>query len=600
MDRYALNTLADIEALEAQPYAHFMPHGSVFAALEEAAAEHAHRTALTFIEDGDLATPASHWRYDEFIAQVRRAANLFHRLGGGAPRVALLLPAIPQAYFALFGAETAGIVCPINYLLDDRHIADLLNTAQANILVALGPRGDFAIAEKVAALRPACPGLRHVLFVGGTADDSFDAALARQPGDRLHFERSVDGDTTAALFHTGGTTGKPKLARHLHRNQLHSAWASARLYALDEHDRVLNGLPIFHVAGSLLYGLGMLMSGGTVVLPTRLGLRNPAFMRQYWAFAARERLTVLTATPTGIATILTQPTDGHDLSALRLLVTGGAPLPPELARAFEARLQVPVRNTLGMSECAGALAIEPALAPREVISCGLRLPFVEVRFDDGVLCLRGPNVSPGYTDASRNPGTFEADGWLVSGDIGHLDAHGRVHVTGRAKDVIIRNSHNIDPLLIEDALMAHPGVSMAAAVGAPDAYAGEVPAAYVVATPGTALDLEALREHLRHTIHEPPAMPRRLELIDALPLTPVGKVFKPTLRAQAAQAVLREQLDGHEWGRTVDVRGDVTDQGIELVFSLPQDDVVLHERIRLLMRPYAQAFRVETGRRTVH
>ena len=158
-----------------------------------------------------------------------------------------------------------------------------------------------------------------------------------------------------------------------------------------------------------------------------------------------------------------------------------------------------MRNILGMTECGGIIAIEPCAMPRTPGSVGLPIPFVTVRAvdaagepvragDDGELQIRGPNVSPGYTDAAKNEGVFLPGGWLASGDVGHVDAQGRLYVTGRAKDMIIRSSHNIDPLMIEDTLQKHPDVLMAAAVGAPDEYAGELPVAYVTLRPGATTD----------------------------------------------------------------------------------------------------------------
>lgn len=150
--------------------------------------------------------------------------------------------------------------------------------------------------------------------------------------------------------------------------------------------------------------------------------------------------------------------------------------------------------------------------------------------ETGIVVVRGPNVSLGYTEAERNAGTFLEGGWLVSGDLGRLDEEGRLYITGRAKDVIIRGSHNIDPQSIEDALLAHPDVEVAAAVGMPDSYAGELPVAFVTLHGGSIASPDALFDFLRQRIEEPAAMPKRVEIIDEMPLTPIGKIFKPSLR----------------------------------------------------------------------
>ncbi len=599
MNRYDIRTADDVARIEAQPYERFMQHTNVYAALEAAAAAHSARTALSFVGGDDLTMPASAWTYADFIGEVRRAANLFTRLAGAEqPRVALLLPAIPQTYFALWGAETVGVACPLNYLLNADHLAHLVDSADCNILVALGPGTAIDLGDKVTALRRSCPGLRHVLQVDGTEGDAgcdFDTLRAREDGSRLTATLRTSRDEVVALFHTGGTTGAPKLARQTQGNQLHSAWGAAQMYGTTEHDRIVNGFPMFHVAGSLVFGLSTLLSGGTVILPTMLGMRNAGFMRRYWDFVARERATLVTATPTGIATLMAAPAGGADLSSVRALLTGGAPLPTGLANGFEAQFGIPVRNTLGMTESAGVISIEPATAPRVPGSCGLRLPFVQVEVvaeaseRSGILRARGPNVSPGYTEAGRDAGTFE-DGWLVSGDIGHIRTDGRIFVTGRAKDVIIRNSHNIDPALIEDALMQHPDVALAAAVGQPDEYAGELPVAYVVAKSGRTLDTLVLLRFIEPLIAERPALPKVIEVLPALPQTAVGKVFKPALRQLAIERVLRDRITASGLRDRVQLRCSETSGGFEVCFvAAPQDEPALQR----LMQPFSIAWRVE-------
>jgi fatty-acyl-CoA synthase len=185
----------------------------------------------------------------------------------------------------------------------------------------------------------------------------------------------------------------------------------------------------------------------------------------------------------------------------------------------------------------------------------------------GVLRVRGPNVGPGYTDARRNAGTFSDDGWLSTGDIGHVDERGLVFITGRAKDVIIRGGHNIEPGLIEDALMRHPAVQFAAAVGEPDEYAGELPIAFVVLKPGAAVGADALIEFVGEFIPERPAHPKRIELLDALPLTAVGKVYKPGLRLRAIERVIADRLARDGLAEQVAVSGHDGASGLSIALS---------------------------------
>ncbi|CAA2109145.1 acyl-CoA synthetase [Variovorax paradoxus] len=578
-------SLEDIRQTESAPHAAFMPHADVLDALEDAARQHPQRRAITFIRSADPSEAPLHWTHAQMVAQVRRAARAFTALcGDDEPRVAFLLPAIPEAYFTLWGAEAAGVACPINYLLGEAHIAELIDAARVNVLVALGPNPELDIWSRVPGLRERCRSLAHVIAVGaggagGQAQEpagalDFDELLARQSDAPLQRAREPDAHRIAALFHTGGTTGRPKLAQHTHGNQLHAAWGAARMYGTTAHDVVLNGFPLFHVAGSFVYGLSTLLAGGEVVLPTLQGLRNTAFMQAYWRFVALHGVTLLAAVPTVMSTLLGVATQGEDLSRVRCLLTGGSPLPTDLADAFEQKTGIAVRNILGMTECGGVIAIEPAGAPRVAGSVGWPLPFTRVRVADdtgaplaggqeGILQIQGPNVGPGYTDAGNNAGVLVEGGWLVTGDVGRIDAQGRVFVTGRSKDLIIRSSHNIDPVVIEDALMAHPDVLLAAAVGAPDEYAGEVPVAYVSLRAGRTVDSEALAAFAQARIPERPAYPKAIFILDALPVTAIGKLYKPTLRAMAIRWVVEDRLARSALASKVEV--DVRAEGKGLV-----------------------------------
>lgn len=603
-------SLADVQRISAGPVADYMPHRRVRQGLAQAAAWHAGRVALTGIDSADPAAPPRRWTYAELLRDLTRAANLFHALVAPAtPRVALLLPPLPETHLALWGAESAGIACPINFQLDREHLAALLRAAGANILVQLGPAPDLDIATKAAGLQAQVPTLRHVLHVAAGPDAplpaglrSFVAELAAQRGDALDFDEAAAGHgDLAALFHTGGTTGAPKLAQHTQLNQLHAAWGAACMFGTRPGDVMLNGFPLFHVAGAFVYGLSTLLAGGQLVLPTRLGLRHAGFMQRFGDFVQQHGVTLLAGVPTVMAGLLALKLRNEQLGTVRAMLTGGSPLPTELAAAFEERHGVPVRNILGMTESAGVISIEPLQGPRTAGSCGLPLPFTELQVrrgdgtlaapgESGILRVRGPHVSPGYTDAARNPGTFE-QGWLISGDIAHRDDAGRVFVTGRAKDVIIRGAHNIDPGLIEGVLLRHPAVLMAAAVGEPDAYAGELPVAYVSLKPGASATAEEIAAFAAPLIPERPAVPRRVEIVPSIPTTAVGKVYKPALRVKAVQQALQAQLDQRGLTPQVSVSVQDTAAGLAVCFELnAAGNEATETAVRELMKPYALVF----------
>jgi fatty-acyl-CoA synthase len=375
------------------------------------------------------------------------------------------------------------------------------------------------------------------------------------------------------------------------------------MYGTQPTDVILNGFPLFHVAGSFVYGLSTLLAGGEVVLPTRTGLRNTAFMSRFGDFVEHFGVTLLAAVPTVIASLLSLNLDGDRLRSVRALLTGGSPLPDELAATFEARHGIPVRNILGMTESAGVISIEPLASSRTPGSCGLALPYTRVIAvgadgthlppgSSGILRIQGPNVSPGYTDPQRNAGTFE-QGWLVSGDIGHVDAEGRVFVTGRAKDVIIRGAHNIDPGMIESVLLRHPSVMMAAAVGEPDAYAGELPVAFVSLKPGEQVTPEELLAFITPLIAERPALPKRIHILSAVPMTAVGKVYKPRLRAEATRHAMAAQLTQRGLMERVEVDVEETAGGLSVRYTTA--DPAAEAAIRELMKPFALSFSIAQG-----
>jgi fatty-acyl-CoA synthase len=601
MDSKPFRSLADVEALERTPYAQAMPAQTTYGLIAYAARRFGERDAFRYLNNGDIDTPARCVSYAGLVSHIHRAANLFRAMGVGPDdAVAILAPNMPETQFALWGAQLAGIACPINYLLQPDHIAALLVASKAKVIVALGPNHELNLwptVEKVLALTP-LPVLQITAGDDAAPGVAVFQDLLAQHSEALNFDPQLTPERIAACYHTGGTTGAPKLALHTHGNEAHTSWFAHRFYGFDEHTIEINGFPLFHVAGAFVYGLSMLAIGATQVLPTLSGMRNAAFGKNYWKFCERERVTALACVPTVLATLVNLPVDA-DISSVRVAYTGGSPLPSELAVQFEARLGIPVRNIFGMTECAGLVSIEPAAAPRVSGSTGLRLPYTEVHAvpwrdgaaqldlrcaagETGVIVLRGPHISPGYTDVARDEGMFQTDAgrtrWLVSGDLGHVDAQGYIHITGRAKDVIIRGSHNIDPGLVEDAFLAHPAVAMCAVVGEPDAYAGELPVAFVTLKPGMQCDAAALMAQVAPHVYERPAAPKRVTIIDAMPVTAIGKIYKPTLRLRAMETKLTEMLSDVPQAtiKGIEQGGTLTAQ----VWIASKNDTLLERQLR--------------------
>ncbi len=607
---------ADVRSLEAATRYSYLPAASTWELLARGRDLYGDRTAFRFLETGIPGGPSADLSHADLFARVTQAANLFTDLGVGPDdSVAMLAPNIPEAHFALWGGEAAGRACPVNNLLNSDHIVELVEAAGAKVLVALGPDPDLDIWNKALEVRDRTPGLNAVLSIGGARDGAVDfaTALAGYPADRLTSGRRIGQGDIASCFHTGGTTGAPKLALHTHGNELHVSWSACLMLDVRPDDAAINGFPLFHVAGSMVFGMALLAGGASIVLPTRLGMRHPDIVGRYWEHVAEHRISILSAVPTVLATLLSQPVPQTDISSVRGLIIGGSPLPTEMADAFEESFRIPVRNVFGMTESSGIIAMEPIHAPARVPgSCGLPLPHTEViaaahgpdgvdvsqpmpAGETGVLAARGGNVSPGYTDTARIPGTFTGEGWLISGDLGHLDENGYVFVTGRSKDVIIRGAHNIDPAMVEEMVNRHPAVEMSAAIGQPDAYAGELPVVYVALRPGTTASEEEILAFVAPLIAERPAVPKRVHILPDLPQTALGKVFKPALRLQSIERVFEEALAPlRDDGVAVSVAGQQSAAGLSARIALgggAAEDAA--ERVKTLLRGFPVDYEVE-------
>jgi fatty-acyl-CoA synthase len=297
-----------------------------------------------------------------------------------------------------------------------------------------------------------------------------------------------------------------------------------------------------------------------VVIPARLGARSKRFIANYWRLVERYRISVLSGVPTTLSVLVDVPLDGADISSLRPYApTGSAPLPAEVARKMEERFGVRMIATFGATEFTQNATQPPRDGDPRYGSTGLRIPYTQVKTvaldgkggiarecapdEIGVIVIKGPGIIPGYVNPEFDKALFVGDGWVNSGDLGRIDKDGYLWVTGRAKDLIIRGGHNIEPAIIEETLLAHGDVQLAAAVGKPDAYAGELPIAYVQLKPGARTSAEELKEFARARIPERAAAPTEIHILDRMPLTDIGKPMKAELRHEAARRVFAAALE---------------------------------------------------------
>jgi long-chain acyl-CoA synthetase len=443
-------------------------------------------------------------------------------------RVLVMLPNGPDVGTVYQAAWRAGgAVTPVLFLLSPHEVARIVREAEPTIAVT-SPAFLPVVRESIAGT----PGVRCVVTTGPAGDGtvSFEEMLARGSLD-AHVPRTEDD--LAALLFTGGTTGASKGVMLTHRNIAFDAEAGSQAAEVGDDEVGLTALPLAHAYGILVAATGLFVKGFGVLLPW---FEPPAFLDAIGRF----RVTRTAVVPTMLQFLLQMPLEEHDLSSLRVVTSGAAPLPVEVLRQWEKRTGSVVVEGYGCTEATAAVSVERPSMPRKPGSVGAPLPGIEVRILDdedgevaagqtGEICCRGPSVMAGYW---RQPEETEAvlrGGWLHTGDVGRVDEDGYLYVVERKKDIIIRGGINVFPRDVEEVLSEHPDVAMAGVVGRPDQVYGEEVVAFVVPRAGSGLTeddvlafaSERLGKHKR---------PKEVRLTPSLPLTPVGKVARKELR----------------------------------------------------------------------
>ena len=537
--------------------------------------------AMQWIPDPTDYTRCLAWTYADLATTVSQIANALTALGvRRADAVTLTAPNTAMLYAATLAAQAGGIAAPVNAALSDDHLAGLIRRAQSRVVVTAGPelneqlwRRMLPVARQagvtaILALRPdGAHGDPPALADRGSAGSGLlvaylDDVIAGQPSGHLTGGLPQPGDL-AAFVHTGGTTGAPKIAAHTHANQLACGRGIAQAAGLAPGEAALGGLPLFHVNALLVTGIAPMFSGARVVWPGPGGYRDPALYARFWKIVQHYRIAAMSAVPTVYGRLAQVPVDA-DISTLRLPIVGAAPLPSAVRDAFAAHTGRRLLEGYGLTEATCATTFTPPGEERPG-SVGRVLPGQQIKAvraegdrpwadcapgETGVLMIGGPAVFAGYVTGPGaggprvSRGDTVHDGWLNTGDLGTLDADGFVYLTGRAKDLIIRGGHNIDPRVIEEGLLSHPAVAAAAAVGRPDRHSGEVPVAYVVPADPGRFDEAELLAWARTAIGEPAARPKRIYPIEAIPVTAIGKPYKPALATDAAARAAADILAG--------------------------------------------------------
>ncbi|MBC2837010.1 acyl-CoA synthetase [Paragemmobacter straminiformis] len=619
--------LADLKAIEAEmPWDKRDVARTLHSFLRRARDSHGARPAISFQILSDPKAKALTLTWEALFAEVTQAANMLRAQGvGESDVVAYVLPNCLETAVVLLGGAVAGIVNPINPLLEAEQISAILRETGAKVVVTLRAFPKTDVAQKVAEAVKHAPKVRvvlevdllryltppkswivpllrpkdavsHAAVVRGLRDE-----MARHRSDALEFTEGRE-DRVAAYFHTGGTTGMPKVAQHKVSGMVYNGWLGQRLL-FRETDVVMCPLPLFHVFAAYPVLMSMIASGAHVVFPTPAGYRGEGVMDNLWKLVERWRCTYLITVPTALAALMQRPIDA-DITSLKSAFSGSAALPVELYARFKKATGIDIIEGYGLTECTCLVAVNPPEGEKKIGSVGLPFPYTHLRIlqktgegfrecgvdEVGEICVANPGVYEGstYTEVDKNRDLFAEGRFLRTGDLGRVDADGYVFITGRAKDLIIRGGHNIDPATIEDALMKHEAVAMVGAIGQPDAHAGELPCAYVELVKGQDVGAEALLAFAAAHIGERAAVPKYIEVLPDLPKTAVGKVFKPDLRRKAIARVFDAALAGA--GLPARVAAVTEDKKRGLVAQITCSAEVDEARLRAVLGTFTAAW----------
>ena len=486
--------------------------------------------------------------YAEVDSRANQVANLLVSLGiGPGDTVALSCPNLPWFPVVYYGILKAGAtVVPLNVLLKAREVAYHLEDSGAKAYFCFQGTAELPMGAEGHAGFERVDGCDHFVMI--TADPAADSPIAgtrtltqatgTQPAA---FESVATGpEDTAVILYTSGTTGQPKGAELSHSNMVMNALTCNRLFeaTLSTHDVHLLALPLFHSFGQTVNMNAGFASGSTLVLLPRFDAQQAIDLMQ------REDITFFAGVPTMYWGLLGALTDDVDVDRiarnLRRAVSGGSPLPVEMLQQVEKRFHVQILEGYGLSETSPVATFgDPGRDPRPG-SIGVPIWGVDVRLVDaewrtieaagevGEIAIRGHNIMKGYHNRPEATAEVMRDGWFRSGDLARRDEDGYYYIVDRAKDMIIRGGYNVYPREVEEVLMTHEAVSLAAVVGVPDERNGEEIKAFLILQDGAAVTAEDLVAWAKEQMAGY-KYPRIIEFTDSLPMTATGKILKREL-----------------------------------------------------------------------
>ena len=496
--------------------------------LAASAGRFSHRPALVLRD--------RHLSYGELQDGARRVGGILRQSGvRQGDRVVLMLPNAPEFGLGYFGILCAGAtVVPLNPLLKAEEVRYILDDSGATAIVCVEmtypilQAARHGLERRIPALvlDAATPGS---VVVGDVAAGS--ASAAPRASDT---PATPGAEDVAACLYTSGTTGRPKGAMLTHRNLLSNIQSFREILHITETDVFFCVLPMFHAFAATVLFLEPISLGATIVVEPRFA---PDVVLKT---IAEQRVTIFGGVPTTYAVLAGLPRAALDFSAWRLCISGGAPLPPSVLEAFEAKYGVPIYEGYGPTECSPVLTVNPPLGLRKIGSVGPAIPQVELRVVDdtdtpvpvgevGEIVARGPNVMKGYLNRPSDTAQALRGGWYHTGDLGRVDADGYYYIVDRKTDLILVGGLNVYPREVELALSSHPAVAEVAVIGVPDPVRGEAPKALVVLRDGHQPNPQELIQWCRQRLAGY-KIPRTISIVSCLPKTVTGKILKTALR----------------------------------------------------------------------
>jgi long-chain acyl-CoA synthetase len=495
------------------------------------------------------------WSYRQLQSEIYKLANGLQANGmTTGSRLAVFLENRPEYLMSYFAGHSFGApVVPINNFSKGDEIKYMLEDCQVHTLITSPALYNHEISKIEAKI----PSVQNIVLVGDDeelAEADFSnsekniilaSSLKDQPDTEPVATAEFSDEDLAVIIYTSGTTGHPKGAMLSHRNLFSNSESCTHVLEIQKSDKILLYLPMFHSFTELVCMLLPVHWGLPIVLIERIDrVEIRAAIKRY-------RPTIMAGVPSVYSALLGAKLNALQklLNPIRIYVSGAAPLPVEILGKFEAKFNRPLLEGYGLSESSPVVSVNPVKGPRKPGSVGLPVKNVEVRIVDddgkdvaigfdGEIIVRGPNVMIGYYNQPEETAKALKDGWLYTGDIGHLDDDGYLYIVERKKDMLIYRGCNIYPREVEEVLYKHPAIMDAAVVGIPDAARGEIPKAFVVLEEGHSVTERELKkfcaEHLTRY-----KVPKLFSFETELPRTATGKVLKKDLRKR----VLKEQLE---------------------------------------------------------